>query len=176
MKYLKNIRLRYKAALVAAILLFVYVKGCSKGKQDAELNQPPVPGVLKADEVGQALINPSRHTITFVTRKGTSRRFLPDGPSKLTLKTNGEVVVTIPTWGFEMRPFIGIAVTDKLRLAVGTDLLYYQRWNLGLLAQVENKGPISAAFHVNYNVWQNVCLGVVLDNHKNPGLDLTLRF
>ncbi len=128
MKYFKNIRLRFKLAAVAALILFVYMKGCIHGQKEEQRKLPPVAGILKADEVGQALINPSQHTITFVTRKGVTKHFLPDGPSKLTLKTDNTVVINIPTWGLELRPFAGGVISDRLRYEFGGDFLYWNRF------------------------------------------------
>ncbi len=177
MKWFRNIRFRYKAGLIAALVLFVYTKGCIHGQEEEQRKLPPIPGILKPDEVGQALINPSRHEITFVTRKGTSKHFLPDGPSKLTLKTDGSVVINIPTWGFQLRPFAGAVVSDRLKGEFGLDLIYWNKANVGLAAQGGPRNtPLTAAIHVSYLVWRNTFVGLSFDNQKSVGLTGGIRF
>lgn len=173
---LRGIRFRFKIGLVAALMAFAYGQGCSKGKEVAELSAP-LPAGLGPNDVGMALINPLKHEIIFITPKGTTKRFLPDTPSKLTLKKNGEVVITIPNYGFQLRPYVGGMITEKPLITVGLDLFYYQKYNFGVGAATDgNVNNSVATIHVAYNAWRSISPGIVLDSKKNIGLDLTLKF
>lgn len=173
---LRGIRFRFKLGLLLALMAISYSKGCSKGQEQAELKNP-LPVGLGPDDAGIALINPLRHEITFVTPKGVTKRFLPDTPSKLTLKKDGTVTITISEYGFQMRPFVGGAILEKPLITAGLDLFYYKRINLGVGAATDGVAKNTVAImHVNYNIWRSISPGIVIDSRKNIGLDLSIKF
>lgn len=151
----------------------LYVKGC---KSTAPISQQPAP-VLKENEVAKIVIQPRNHKVTVTTKKGTTTHNLSDNTNEITLDKDGGVRVKNNPLGFELRPFLGTGLTDRVRIIYGADLFYFQKFNLGLgLASDITFHDHRVFTHVNYNVYSSICLGMMFDNHKTAGLDVTVRF
>lgn len=160
---LKNKILAFTIAVSAAILGgFLFGKGCFRSKPVTA-----TPAVLKADEKEQILIDPTRHTITIVTPEGITRKTLTDNPSTVILRKNGDVVVNVPQFGFQHRPFIGVGFSEKWRFVGGCDLLFFKHLDLGPALSFEPMQVFESArvnLVLSYNVWSNTRVGIAIDH------------
>lgn len=169
-------------AIIAGLFVLYGILRHRDAKIDAIIAAP----TLGPDDRLKYVIDPRTHTITTVTRdqgngERVTRTFLnPHGPVAITEKNGGAVILTQRTYGTIHEPNIGaaIGVDLKPRVAVGVNLVYAQRWELGgglMLTPSEIK-DVRAYGAVSYNVYSNCLLSVGLDNHKTIQFVVGLRF
>lgn len=151
---------------------------------DTKTNGQILSTVLPPEDQVKVIVDPSRHTLTTVTRRAdgsneTRATFLPGTGASVELRKNGSVVVTAPKWGTEINPFMGLAFGSDIvgRAALGLNGLYVQRWELGgglLLSRDIHDTRIFA--HVSYNAYKNAFVSVGIDNRKTAHIIAGLKF
>jgi hypothetical protein len=149
-------------------------------RHDANKDQTITSQTLAPHEQEKIVLDPVRHTVTTVTRTGPVKQtFLPPHPVSVSIDDKGVVTVTSRAYGTELSPFVGLAYSDTARLALGVDLLYWHRWEVGpaLLLRVSG-GPstVRVAVKVSYNVWSNTSLFVGVDNRGTPTGGISWKF
>lgn len=135
--------------------------------------------VLAPDDNEKIVVDPDKHTISITTQKGTTTEFLPSRPSSIELKKGGDVIVTARQYGIETVFFAGGGVSnDGLRVAIGTDLWYFKRLDIGTFVSDSTKDLTKLRIGVNlsYSVWHDTRLTLGLDNTGTPELLITERF
>jgi hypothetical protein len=156
-------------------------------KHDNKIDQQIAAQTLGPSDSEKIIIDQKRHTIVRVKRRIypdgpdiISKSYLnPHGPVSLTEKKDGTTVLVQRTWGTIREPFIGIGFGSdlQLRAALGMDLLYVQRWEMGgglLLNQNVKDTRLFA--HVGYNAYGNTLVSVGVDNRKTVHLLAILKF
>lgn len=140
--------------------------------------------VLPANDQAKVIVDPLHHTITVVKRGegnkvDTTTTFLPRGGASVELRKDGSVVVTAPKWGTEVNPFLGGALGSDIRgrAALGLNLLYVQRWELGTgFLFSPNIHDTRLFVHVSYNLYSNYYVAGGFDNHKTVQLMTGWKF
>lgn len=164
-------RLRFKVGLIAAIALWAFLqgRGCAKQKSAA-------PAVLPPNDTEQIVVDPSRHTISMLTRTGRKTVTLPDRPSTIDVLKDGQVKVTSQQIGFEHHLFIAALGADHARLGFGMDGWYFKRLDVGggIADQIGNYTPVLFA-KATYNVKGNLQLGLVYQSNQYIGGILAVR-
>jgi hypothetical protein len=120
--------------------------------------------------------NSNTHIITVTTAKGTTSTYSRN--PTVEIGKNGSVKVDAHTWGFEASPFMGLAYALHGGVILGgVDVFYFKRLDLGLgLAINPTLLQGSGLFiGVGYQVYDNMSMGVGLDNHQIPMLLLEVR-
>lgn len=140
---------------------------------------------LPAQDKAKVIVNERSHTITTVVRVGqtgqtkVSTAFLAPNAS-IETKPDGSVVVTSRVWGTEHAPYIGTAFDSefKIRTALGVNVFYWQRWEVGggLSLSVTNVKDARVYVGGSYNVYGNILLTGAVDNHKAIGIGVALKF
>lgn len=143
-------------------------------RQDEAIHSP----TLAPDVREKIIIDPPKKKITVITKERTDTLFLPNRATAIEIPHEGPVRITRRTWGFEMTPFGTVVFTDTLRAGVGADVFYWNRLSVGFGAATNVRdffdGRVFA--HVSYNVYSNTSLGLVLDNEKRGGINVSFRF
>jgi len=135
------------------------------------------------------IVDEQRHTITTVVAnpgrpgsKGNSQPvgrtiYLPPHAS-VEVGKDGSIKVNARTWGTEVSPWLGFAYSDRARLTLGLDLLYWHRWEVGPFIGFAISGPFSvrAGARVSFNVWSNTSLYVGVDNRGTPTGGISFKF
>lgn len=135
------------------------------------------PHVLPQNDRQQIIVDPRRHVLTIVTEKGTQNTYLPDRPTVIDLRKNGDVVVKSPQYGLQVRPYVGLSFSDDARGALGLDLFYWKRLNVGAGMALRFDGRDGRLYlAVSYNVASNLFACVTFDHKQTPGAMLALRF
>ena len=167
--------LRFAVFLIlVALVLWVLYKWETRA---TTVPTTPTHVVLPKDDKEQLIVDTRHHNITITTPKGTTHTYLPDVPTVIDIRKDGTVKVTAQTFGYEMRPFIGLAFSDNARFGFGADLLYWQRFNLGVgLAPRVDFRDGRAFIAVDYNIQDNLFVSVGLDHKKTPMAMLSMRF
>jgi hypothetical protein len=162
-------------AIIVALSIVLWFMHRRDRSVDQRINTP----VLMPGDSEKLILDPAHHSIIDVTRTGPVRRtYLPPHPVSVTIGKDGKVTVTSRAWGTEASPFIGFGYSDKARLALGVDLLYWHRWELGPFLGVTMSGPLSVrvGVKVSFNVWNNTSLYVGVDNTKTPTGGISFKF
>lgn len=162
-------------SLVGAALWFL--RRHHDEKVDQQTNVP----VLATDERSAVVVDQRHHTVTRIDSTGEHKSFLnPHGPVRISEKKDGKTVLVQRTWGTQLSPNIGGAFGSdfKFRVAVGCNLFYVQRWELGggLLLQPGDIRDIRAYAGLSYNVYADWLLTAAVDNHKAIQLIASVRF
>jgi hypothetical protein len=55
----------------------------------------------------------------------------------ITTGTDGQVTVDVQRWGFTVKPFFGLGYNGKIQPLLGTRLVYFDRFGLGVSASPE---------------------------------------
>ena len=169
-------RLRYKILLILTVLGTMFGLGRC---QRLTISGPKlsVPAVLPANDKEQILVDPKHNSLIIVTAKGSQTLSLPNRRSVIDIHTNGSVSVTAPQSGFEALPFMGVNVSDKLRVAIGADMFYLKRLDLGvgLMDQLSTASAPKVFVMVSYTVWSNTRVGLSFDSSSHVGLGVTVR-
>lgn len=166
------------AALVICALWYVR-RGHDK-KVTAEIHST----VLPPEDQVKVIVDPSHHSITTVThgkdgKTDTRSTFLPRSGASVDVRKNGSVLVTAPKWGTEVNPFMGFALGSDIRAraALGVNLLYVQRWELGGGLLLSNDIHDTRVFaHVSYNAYGSIFIAGGIDNRKTAQLIAGLKF
>lgn len=157
-----------------------------RGRHDKKIDKAIVTKTLNPADEEKYIIDIKHHSITRISRDVhtgadvVAKTFLnTHGPVSITEEKGGKVVIVERTWGTIHEPFIGVAFGSDIRLraALGLDLFYWQRWELGggLLAS-SNIHDTRMFAHVGYNVYGNALVSVAVDNHTTVHLIASIRF
>lgn len=173
-----------RGAIYAAIILTLvglwYVRRQHDNKVATEIKST----TLSPEDQVKVIVDPAHHTITTVTRSSTGQTrtnatFLPGSGASVELRKNGSVVITAPKWGTEENPFVGGAFGSDLvgRAALGLNLLYVQRWELGGGLLLSRDIHDTRAFaHVSYNPYKSAFVSVGIDNRRTAHIIVGLKF
>lgn len=133
---------------------------------------------LAPDVREKIIVDPRKKKITVITKERTDTLFLPNRPTAIEIPYKGAVRITRRTWGFELAPFGTIVFTDTLRAGMGADIFYWNKLSFGFGAatNVTNFFDGRVFAHLSYNVYSNTSLGLVVDNAKRGGMNLSFRF
>jgi len=169
-----NVKLRYKLLAFMSVLAAVFLWGrCGRSASQ----NPPQPSVLPKDTVVRVTTDPSKNHVR-IEQQGqkTLDMFLPDRPSTFEVKTDGTVRVSSAQYGFERKLFFGVFASEHLRIGAGIDLMYWKKLDLGigLASQIGNYPPVVFA-QVSYVVYDNLRLGLTVDNRQRIGGSLSVR-
>ncbi len=165
---------RTKIIMVVAVLAGVFLWGrCSK---TTPTHGPNPAAVLPQEDRERIVIDGLHHTISIVTSEGVQKLSLPDRISTIDVRKDGTVNVTSPQLGWELRPFVGAHISDKTRVALGTDLWCFKKLDVGLGMSNEIGRIAPVVFgQVSYNVWSNCRVGLAYGSNKYIGATLTVR-
>ena len=168
-------KLRYKIVTFFVILVSVFLYGrCSNPK----ITHPGYSGapVLPVADTEQIKFNPDNHTLQILTSSGLKTVTLPDRTSTIDIQKNGIVKVTAPQFGFEHHMFVGITGSDKVRLSVGMDGLYYKKLDLGIgIAATPGLTTPIIQGKITYNVYGAIQTGIVYQSNKYIGGIVSVR-
>jgi hypothetical protein len=170
----KKIYVLIAVALVGVALWF-YWRHHDK-KTDTQISSP----VLAPSDQARINIDPKRGTITVVDRTGPVRRtYIGQRPVAVHIGPRGEVSVVNRKFGTEIQPFVGIGFGSdvRLRAALGLNLFYISRWDMGgglLLSSDIHDTRIFA--HVGYTAYSNIMVAVGVDNRKTVHCIASLKF
>jgi hypothetical protein len=177
-----QVRLRYKLALVGAVLLavLVWVSGYRHGHQAGATSGPNASPILPKNDTEQITVDPGTHRITILTPSGPKTETLPDRPSTFDIHKDGTVTISSKQLGFETKPFIGIGLGEGVRVYAGADLGYFKRLDLGLgfASPRLSKGDLTdirGLFKVSYNVYSNTSINLGYDTSKTVHVFLSVR-
>lgn len=169
------------AAIIIGLLAFLWVQ---RHEHDTTVAAQIKSVVLPTNDQAKVIIDPAHHTVTVVKRGAgdkvtTTTSFLSSRGASIDLRRDGNVVVTSPKWGTEVNPFVGGAFGSDIRLraALGLNLLYVQRWELGGgLLMDTNIHDTRAFVHVSYNVYGNYYLAAGVDNKGTAHVMAGIKF
>lgn len=163
-KYFKGV-----LALAALLVLFLLLRGCKKP-------QSVIDTPLKSEDVLH--VGLEHGIISVQTDKETTSKYVPsDGRVDVTVDKKGVVTLDVKDKGLSFRPVIGPFISNRLSLAAGAQLAYWNRTELygGV------KYPVLAAFAAaGYRLDQlhlsNTSIYVAYTTSKELGAGLFLRF
>ena len=179
-----------RKVIYASILTGLLVYGWrARHKADRRADEQISSQSLPLQDSGKVIVDEQRHTITTVVahsgRPGSNassqpiRRtvYLPPHAA-VEIKKDGSIKVDARTWGTEVSPWLGFAYSDRARVALGLDLLYWHRWELGPFVGFTISGPFSARIgaKVSFNVWSNTSLYVGIDNRGTSTGGICFKF
>jgi len=177
-----QVRLRYKLALVGAVLLavFVWVSGYRHGESHHATSGPNASPILPKNDTEQITVDPTTHRITILTSSGPKTETLPDRPSTIDIHKDGTVSVNSKQLGFETKPFLGVGLGEGLRVYAGADLGYFKKLDIGLgMASPRlSKGDLTdirGLVKVSYNVYSNTSLNLGYDTSKTLHCFVSVR-
>ncbi len=133
---------------------------------------------LRANVQEKIVINPTKHTVTITTAKGTKVTHLPDRASSIEVFHNGSVKATSPQFGYEQRPFVGFGFSHVWKIVAGADLIYFKGLDLGPAVMFAPNNPFDTmrfAGVLSYTVTSNTRVGVSIDHLGTFGLFVTVR-
>lgn len=163
--------------LIIVCISFAVLRRCNRDV-DNRISSP----VLKSDEQAKVILDPRKRTATTVQRTHTGtvtkQTYLPPHTTAITVDAKGNVKFNSRVGGTEYAPFIGFAYSDKARLLVGVNLLYYRAWEGGLAVAPTMSGAFSIrlALVASYNVYSNTSLFVGVTHQKEPIGGIAWRF
>lgn len=150
-----------------------YLRRNDKRQKDKIASPVLLPGVKE-----KLVIDPVTHTLRAVTQSGSHTIYLSNRPSSVELTDKGELKITDKQFGTELTPTIGFAYGDLARIALGLNLFYWHRWDLGLSLYPSVSGSFSlkAGPTISYNVYDNTSLFVGIVSGLSPMGGLSLKF
>jgi hypothetical protein len=166
-------KLRYKILGVAVLLSTVFLFGrCNR--TPAAVTRPTV---LPNNDKEQIIVNPSNDTLE-ILQSGQKPQILtlPDTLTTVDIHKDGSVKVTSPQFGLEHHLFVAGLASNKLRLGVGVDGLYYKRLDLGIgiADQFGEHTPIVFA-KLTYTVKGNIQAGLEYGTDRYIGGIVSVR-
>lgn len=171
-----------KIRLIGALSAFAVLLGAlwfrqekKQTVQDAVISSLTLP----SQDNEKIVVDPNTHKIQITTSKGTTTEFLPDRPSEIEVRKDGNVVVTAKQLGVEHEPFAGVGFGNTdLRFFVGVDLLYYRRVDVGVFVSDRTNllTSVRIGLDLSYMVWHDVRLSVGVDNAGTPNVLISERF
>jgi hypothetical protein len=176
-----------KRGIYAAIIVSIVGAGAwlLRHAKDKKADQEISSTALPANDQVKVIGNPKHGTVTVVsrdasgTRTSTSTVYVGKRPYAVDVTRAGGVTVSSRKYGTELSPFVGVALGSdvSLRGAVGLNLFYIQRWEVGggLLLDSNIKDTRMFA-HVAYNVYDGIDLSVGVDNRHTAHLLASLKF
>lgn len=163
---------KYGLIGAAVLVLILWLKGCFTPPLPPAFNQP-----LPTDTSSQIVVE-SRH-IAIRTPTESRVGYVPESGSAVAeVKTNGTINLRINNKGFTVRPVIGFMVTDRLRLAGGLQVGYWNRFELYLGgAGPHIIGFVAGGYRLDQIKYlQNTSVYVAYTTDKYIGTGLMLRF
>jgi hypothetical protein len=172
----KHFKIALCALLAVGVLLFLTYRTLKARIEAVVFHTPASHVLLPKNDKEQIHINSNRHTITIVTPGKTVTEFAKN--PVITEDKNGKITVTRNVVGFEISPFVGASFGDRLRLAVGSDMFYLYRFDVGVSGLIANGGTNVFRLGVtcSYNLYDNTSIFVGLDSAKSPIGGIKLRF
>ncbi len=168
-----------RGLVYALILLVVGTAYWLLRRHDARVDKAISSTTLAPTDQAKIIVDEKHHVITTIVRGGPVKRtFLPPHVTSVTFGKDGKVTVSARSFGTEASPFIGFTYSDNARLAVGLDLLYWHRWEVGpfIATSVSGRLSVRAGLKVSYNVYSNTSLFVGIDNQKTPTGGISFKF
>jgi len=174
-----------KAAIYAAVisggLLYLW---SAKRKSDSRKDTAIMSTALPKNDIERIIVSPNRHEIETVVdgphgRPQIKKTFVPSSGASVDIRRDGSVQVTSRTWGTSLNPYVGVALGSDIvgRAAVGLDVFYWQRWELGGGLLVDSNIRDTRVFAaVNYNVYGNILIGGAVDNRHMVHIVAALKF
>lgn len=167
------------AAILGALLTGYWILH----RHDRKVDQQIASTTLAPSEVAKVVLDPGKHMATLVTKRGVQESvrtvYLPPHTSAISVNKDGSVKLETRTWGTERSFYLGGALGTDIspRAALGLNLLYVQRWELGggLLANSQIKDT-RIYLGITYNATDNLLVGLAIDNRKTAHLLAGLRF
>lgn len=152
-------------------------------KHAKKVDQNTLSTVLQPDQKQKAIIDPIKHELTTVTRdkngkEVTHKTYLPDRPIAIVENNDGKITIESRKWGPEFRPYFGAGFDGDVRLHLGADGLYFNKFDLGggfKFNPVELKDTRIDA-NISYNFYSHTSLALSIDNHKTIEGFIKLRF
>jgi len=152
-----------------ALAAFFFFRGCDKHIDSRVLNTS-----LPEEDSAKFIVNGDKLTVLTPGKEETI--FLPDRPSSIEINKSGEINITAKQFGTELKPFLGLQMSNVFRLGAGIDAVYYKKWDLGVgvADRVGNYTPVVFT-KISYLIWSNTQLGITYDSSTHVGLSLTVR-
>jgi hypothetical protein len=134
--------------------------------------------VLAPDEQAKIIINPREHKISVVTPGHVEEHYMSGSRPESITEKNGHLLVNSPSFGAEKSPFFSLLYSEAPRVAIGVNLLYYRRLDLGLGLSSSLTTPLSLRPYacIGYNVYSNTSVVVGVDFQLRPIIGTSLRF
>jgi len=154
----KNKVLAGAIVLATTLVLAFGLYKCQR-KRDSDISSP----LLGPNVKEKIILNPLRHSIVIITAEGTKVTTLPDRPSSIEIYKDGRVKTSIPQWGYEAVPFIGIGWGGQLNDYIGIDGFYWKRLDFGTAFSFDRDLKIKAIgfpLVLSYAVWHNTRLSI----------------
>lgn len=170
-------KLRYKIGLVIAVLGGMFLWGrCNRPSTDSESDGGVPLTVLPKQDREQIIVNPDKHQLIIVRPEGNETLTLPDRSSTIDIRKDGTVKVNAAQFGFEHHITLGVMFSNQFRVAIGPDLFFYKKLDLGL-GVADKPGLYTPVVYakVTYNIWSNTQVGLTIDNNKHVGALLSVR-
>lgn len=155
--------------IIAGLLFLAY-----KHQQKTDTNTTS--RSLKPDVQEKLIIDPSHHSLVIVTPTDTKVTTLPNRPSSIEVLKSGKLRLTVPQYGYELSPFIGIGYSNQLNDYIGCDFFYWKRLDIGTAFSFDRDLKVkSLGFPVvvSYMFYHNVRLSIGLEpfgSHAVHGL------
>lgn len=178
---LQNLKAKFKYYLILALIviggLFGF-KACRKVQQKQDKQATST--VLAPDQQEKITVDPTKHTITVVTKNGSTTTYLPDRPTQIIESTNGKLSVIDHKFGTEVKLYAGFGSDLEFapRVHAGIDFFYWNKFDLGtgLAFNTSHLKDTRIDLNLSYNFYSNTSIAFSLDNHHVPGLFLKMRF
>lgn len=154
-------------------------------KKNKKVDQQIAAPILTPTENAKIIIDQKHHTVTHVTRSSTGKTetrksyLNPHGPVSIVERKDNTTVLIQRTWGTMVEPFAGFALGSDLRarVALGANVFYVQRWELGGGLVAGNDIRDTRLFaQVAYNVYGNCFVAVGVDHKQTAQLIAGLKF
>lgn len=155
------------AVIIAIIVGLFGLRSCQK-KRDTAIANPN----LSPDVKEKIIINPLKRTIIVATKTHTTVTTLPDRPTSIELLNDGKVRVSVPQWGFEAIPYIGIGYSRQVNDYIGLDFFYWKKLDAGFAFSFDRLkvDSLGLPLTLSYTVWHNLRLTVgyeMIGSHKD---------
>lgn len=159
------------SVIIASTIGLISLRACQT-KRDVRIASK----ILAPDVAEKIIINPNKHTLVIISNKGTEALSLPDHTSSIEVLKSGKLRLTVPHWGYEVEPFIGIGYSTQLNDYIGADFFYWKRLDLGAAFGFDRNLKIKALdFPVilSYTVYHRLRLSIGVEpfgEHSVNGL------
>lgn len=132
--------------------------------------------ILPANDKEQLIVDPHTHSLIVKQPGHTTATSLPNRPTVIDVHKDGSVTVTSRQYGPEFAPFLGLYFSERQRLAVGVDVFYYKKLDVGVGVAFNAQYIPPVVFgSLSYNVWSNCSVGIAYGSNRYLGGLLTVR-
>ncbi len=153
-------------------------------RRNAMVDKSILSTTLKPTERAKVIFNRTKGTVQVVDRTGlpgmaSQPIYVGRHDTSVSINVDGTLNLSTRSYGTEIAPFIGAAVTpaEGMRVALGLSVLYYKRTELGVGVLLGNKNKDAGTFlNLSYNVYDNTSLFIGVDNHKQPLVGFSVAF